>query len=229
MSRIAGVPVTGGARGVLKGGGPRHRRQADAFNVRIASSERCPHARMPPSDVAPLHVRPVDTDADWQQARAIRERVFVDEQNCPPEEEWDRHDATSRHVLGVVPAPDPAAPGSAAPSSAASDSAASGGETAVGTARWRAVPHDGAVVAKLERFAVLPSHRGRGYGTRLVTAVLADARRAGFRSFLLHAQAHLADWYATFGFRSTGRRFDEVGIPHVEMTMHDANPDERRP
>lgn len=158
---------------------------------------------MPTPDVAPLHVRPVDTDADWQQARAIRERVFVDEQECPPEEEWDAYDETSRHVLGVVRTSD--------------------GEAAVGTARWRAVPHDGAVVAKLERFAVLSSHRGRGYGTRLVDAVLADARRAGFRVFLLHAQAHLEDWYATFGFRSTGRRFDEVGIPHVEMTMHEAS------
>jgi predicted GNAT family N-acyltransferase len=93
--------------------------------------------------------------------------------------------------------------------------------TPVATARWRAVTHDDAIVAKLERFAVLPAHRGNGYGHALVEAVLDDARRAGFDTFLLHAQAHLEDWYASFGFRSTGRRFEEAGIPHVEMVRND--------
>jgi predicted GNAT family N-acyltransferase len=93
----------------------------------------------------------------------------------------------------------------------------------VATARWRAVPHGEHVVAKLERFAVLPSHRGEGYGTQLVEAVVDDARRAGFETFVLHSQAHLEDWYERFGFESTGRRFQEAGIPHVEMVKRDAS------
>jgi predicted GNAT family N-acyltransferase len=144
-----------------------------------------------------IDIRPVHADDDWQAARAIRERVFIEEQDCPPAEEWDGHDATSRHVVGWVDG------------------------TPVATARWRAVTHDDAIVAKLERFAVLPAHRGNGYGHALVEAVLDDARRAGFDTFLLHAQAHLEDWYASFGFRSTGRRFEEAGIPHVEMVRND--------
>lgn len=144
-----------------------------------------------------MDIRPVTTDADWQAARTIRERVFIDEQDCPPAEEWDGHDATSRHVVGWID------------------------DTPVATARWRAVPHDDGVVAKLERFAVLPAHRGHGHGRQLVEVVLDDARRAGFDTFLIHAQAHLEDWYATFGFQSAGRRFQEAGIPHVEMVRHD--------
>jgi len=140
-----------------------------------------------------MEITPVQSEDDWQQARAIREQVFIDEQDCPPEEEWDGHDQTSRHVLGRVD-----------------------GE-AVATARWRAVPHEGEIVAKLERFAVLPSYRGKGYGTQLVERALDDARRAGFDVFLVHAQSHLEDWYADLGFESTGRTFEEVGIPHVEM------------
>ena len=140
-----------------------------------------------------MDITPVQDEDDWQQARRIREQVFIDEQDCPPEEEWDGHDETSRHVLGRVE-----------------------GE-AVATARWRAVPHGDEIVAKLERFAVLSSHRGEGYGTQLVERVLDDARRAGFDAFLVHAQAHLEDWYADLGFESTGRTFEEVGIPHVEM------------
>ncbi|MFO8099508.1 MAG: GNAT family N-acetyltransferase [Salinibacter sp.] len=144
-----------------------------------------------------MDIVPIRTDADWQAARAIRERVFIDEQDCPPDEEWDGHDASSRHVLGRVDG------------------------TAVATARWRTVPHNEEIVAKLERFAVLPDYRGCGYGSRLVASVLADARRAGFATFLVHAQAHLKGWYAEHGFESTGRTFEEVGIPHVEMIRRD--------
>jgi predicted GNAT family N-acyltransferase len=140
-----------------------------------------------------MDITPVQSEDDWAAARRVREQVFIDEQDCPPDEEWDGHDETSRHVLGRVD-----------------------GE-AVATARWRAVPHGDAIVAKLERFAVLASHRGQGYGTKLVERVLDDARRAGFDTFLIHAQAHLEDWYGDLGFESTGRTFEEVGIPHVEM------------
>jgi len=140
-----------------------------------------------------MKITPVRTDDEWQAAREIRRRIFIEEQDCPPDEEWDGHDDASRHVLGWV-----------------------GGE-AVATARWRAVPHDEDIVAKLERFAVVPEHRGQGYGTVLVESVVDDARRAGFDTFLVHAQAHLEDWYASFGFQSTGRTFEEAGIPHVEM------------
>jgi predicted GNAT family N-acyltransferase len=147
--------------------------------------------------MASMNVTPVQRDADWEKARAIRTQVFVEEQECPPDEEWDGHDATSRHVLGWVD-----------------------GE-AVATARWRTVAYDEEIVAKLERFAVLDGHRGRGHGTQLVRTVLDDARRAGFDTFLVHAQAHLRDWYEALGFESTGRTFEEVGIPHVEMVRRE--------
>jgi predicted GNAT family N-acyltransferase len=145
-----------------------------------------------------MQFKPVEAEAEWEGAQAVRQRVFVEEQACPPEEEWDAHDATSRHLVGCT---------------------AEG--TIAATARWRAVTHHGAVMAKLERFAVLPAHRSEGHGRALVRYALADARRAGFSAFVLHAQAHLEAFYATFGFASTGRRFQEAGIPHVEMVMHD--------
>jgi predicted GNAT family N-acyltransferase len=147
--------------------------------------------------MAQLDITPVRRDAEWEKARAIRTQVFVEEQDCPPDAEWDGHDATSRHVLGWVD-----------------------GE-AVATARWRTVPHDEEIVAKLERFAVLPDYRGQGHGTQLVHSVLEDARRAGFDTFLVHAQAHLENWYEELGFESTGRTFEEVGIPHVEMVRRE--------
>lgn len=145
-----------------------------------------------------MQIKPVENEAEWEQAKAIRRRVFIEEQNCPPEEEWDGFDEASRHVIGRVDG------------------------QAAATARWRAVPYEEEIAAKLERFAVLPTYRGRGYGRRLVRHVLGDARRAGFVTFVLHAQAHLEDFYASFGFARVGAPFTEAGIPHVKMVKRDA-------
>lgn len=147
---------------------------------------------MPPA----LRILPVRNDADWQQVQHIRTRVFIEEQNCPPEEEWDAFDETSRHLLGWV------------------------NDVAVATARWRTVPFEAVLMAKLERFAVLADHRGRGYGKAMIQATLDDARRAGFSAFVLHAQAHLQALYASFGFAPVGEVFDEVGIPHITMVKY---------
>jgi len=143
--------------------------------------------------VPELRITPVESEAAWQAAKAIRRRVFIEEQDCPPEEEFDEHDAESRHLVGYA------------------------GEEAIAVARWRAVREDGAPVAKLERFAVLPAHRGRGNGRALVLRAIREAERAGLAVQLVHAQAHLEDFYAGFGFERCGKRFTEAGLPHVKM------------
>ena len=154
----------------------------------------------------PTVVREATSDAEWAAVRAVRQRVFVEEQACPPDEEWDAHDAPERrgrethHLL------------------------AERGGVPVGCARWRAVP-GGAVppseTAKLERFAVVPEARGAGLARALVARALADARAAGHRRFVLHAQTYVAPLYAAFGFRPEGGPFDEAGIEHVKMTLED--------
>ncbi len=151
-----------------------------------------------------LDVREVTTDAGWAAVRSVREAVFVREQACPPDEEWDAHDAPEErgrsvhHLLGTV-----------------------GGETAA-CARWRPVVLDGAPAAKLERFAVLMPFRGRGRGRDLVAAALAEARTAGHTRFVLYAQSHLDRFYGSFGFEPVGDLFWEAGIEHVKMTLADS-------
>lgn len=150
-----------------------------------------------------LLLRPVRTEADWAEARRIRTRVFIEEQACPPEEEWDAYDAagargtTAHHLLGEA------------------------GGVPVATARWHPVVLDGGSAAKLERFAVLPEARGHGFGRALIARALADARAAGFTQFVLHAQAHLQPLYASCGFERVGEGFEEAGIPHVKMVLTD--------
>ncbi len=140
-----------------------------------------------------LQIQPVESEAAWEEARRIRQHVFVEEQGCPPEEEWDAHDPASRHLVGYAEG------------------------RAVAVARWRAAAHGEEIVAKLERFAVLPDCRGRGYGRAMVARAMRDARQAGFDVLFLHAQAHLENFYASFGFERAGAPFVEAGIPHVPM------------
>ena len=157
-----------------------------------------------------LHIRPVESEDAWEEARRIRKRVFIEEQACPPDEEWDAYESISRHLVGYVD-----------------------GEP-VAVARWRTTTVGEEIAAKLERFAVLKAHRGRGYGTEIVRFVMDDARRAGFSTFVLHAQAHLEDFYRSFGFERLSDIFEEAGIPHVKMVMREptrtkSGQDERHP
>lgn len=141
-----------------------------------------------------VKVHAVRNGREWREVRAIRTRVFVEEQACPPELEWDEHETTSRHMVGYVD------------------------DEPVAAARWRSVWYDGRSVAKLERFAVLPEYRGRGLGRSLVEQVMEDARLAGFDGYVLHAQKHLEQFYRSLGFETVGDEFEEAGIAHVKMT-----------
>lgn len=149
-----------------------------------------------------MDIRPVISDATWEHAREIRQQVFVVEQACPPEEEWDEHDwdgarADAHHVVGYQDG------------------------QPIATARWRVADWEGETVAKLERFAVLAAFRGGGRGRDLVRHLMAAARQAGHATLFLHAQAHLERFYRDFGFVTVGERFQEAGIPHVKMVRRE--------
>ena len=91
-----------------------------------------------------IQVKKVTDRADLEKVFEIRRQVFVIEQNCPPEIEWEFEDE-STHFLATV-----------------------NGEPA-GASRWRKTDKG----YKLERFAVLAPFRG-GVGKALVQAVLDD-------------------------------------------------------
>ncbi len=160
-----------------------------------------------------VEIRPAVTDADWAAVQSVRRAVFVVEQAVPEADEWDAWDAAGlrgrsvHHLLAE----------------AVDD--AGGERQPVGAARWRVVggaaTPSGTAVAKLERFAVVPSARGAGLGRQLVARALADARAAGHRRFVLHAQTYVTGLYGFFGFQVEGAPFDEDGLEHVKMTLAD--------
>ncbi|OJW14851.1 GNAT family N-acetyltransferase [Mucilaginibacter sp. 44-25] len=134
-------------------------------------------------------VKKVSDPHDLETVFAIRREVFVDEQNCPPELEWENENV-STHFLATVE-----------------------GEPA-GAARWRKTDKG----YKLERFAVLAKFRGYGVGEALVKAVLNDLP-ADATYVYLHAQVQAVGFYEKLGFKPSGTMFKEAGIQHFKMVL----------
>ena len=135
--------------------------------------------------------------ADWatlQDAAAqVRVAVFVQEQGIPAEEEWDFEDATALHAVLFD----------------------TSGQ-ALGTARLLQ-PEAG--IAKIGRMAVLNTWRNKGYGARLLCALISTARARQDTEIRLSAQRSAQAFYAQHGFQVAGAPYDEVGIPHVAMCL----------
>ena len=66
---------------------------------------------------------------------------------------------------------------------------------------------------RIGRVVTRPDARGAGLAARLVDHLVATSSGP----WVLHAQAHLADWYGARGFAVVGPAFSEDGIPHVPM------------
>jgi len=134
-----------------------------------------------------LQVQKVIHPEDLDKVFAIRKIVFVDEQDCPPELEWE-HEDESVHFL-----------------------ATQNGQPC-GACRWRKTD----LGYKLERFAVLKEFRGSGVGRALIAEALSDLPEDA-QYIYLNSQLQATSLYAKFGFASEGEQFEEAGIMHYKM------------
>jgi predicted GNAT family N-acyltransferase len=135
----------------------------------------------------PFRVSVVDYHAALAELRAVRDEVFVDEQQVPVELEHDALDPLCTHVLARLL-----------------------DGTAVGTARLTPERHIG-------RMAVRAPWRGRGVGDALLLSLVDEARRRDWPEVRLNAQAPAIGFYLRHGFMPEGPRFVEAGIEHQAM------------
>lgn len=146
-------------------------------------------------DSPTLTIRKATNPGELRHAFQIRETVFVKEQGVSPEEEYDEHDQSATHLIVYDAEGVPC-----------------------GTARWRQTDRG----IKLERFAVLPSHRGQGVGRLLLDTILWDIEEdpnVSQQLVYLHAQTPAVDFYKKFGFDQVGDEFEECAIKHYEMIL----------
>jgi len=142
-----------------------------------------------------ISVKVVENKDELRQIFAIREKVFVEEQNVARDEEYDEFENISTHFIAVDEEGIPC-----------------------GTARWRFTDKG----MKLERFAVLKSHRGKGVGQALVQAVIDNVRASPDskgKKMYMHAQLPAVSLYSRFGFEKVGDQFEECNIMHYQMEM----------
>jgi predicted GNAT family N-acyltransferase len=134
-----------------------------------------------------LFVNKATNKEELEKVFAIRKTVFVEEQNCPPELEWE-HEEESVHFLALMD------------------------NQPCGACRWRKTENG----YKLERFAVLQEFRGKRIGQALVAAALSDLPEDADYIYL-NAQLTAMPLYARFGFVAEGPQFEEAGIQHFKM------------
>lgn len=117
---------------------------------------------------------------------AIRAAVFMTEQNCPYEEEFDGNDYAGAHILGFV----------------------NGQPAAVMRIRYFAD------FVKLERLAVLPRFRRTLIAKEVVERGLEICRRKGYRKMYGQAQTRLVSFWRRFGFEPMMKNFKLVFSDH---------------
>ena len=137
-----------------------------------------------------LQIKVVQNEEERLKAFIVRSIVYIHEQNCPYDEEFDLNDFSATQILGHI-----------------------NGEPVL-TVRIRYF----GTFAKLERLAIRPQYRGSGYGHKLLKFMLELCREKGFTNFYLHAQERLQPFYEGYGFKRTGNPFAFSDHGYIEMS-----------
>jgi predicted GNAT family N-acyltransferase len=139
--------------------------------------------------VAATRVEVLDWEEARKQAGPIRYAIFFEFKEPPPGVELDDVDAQSAHAVAFDE-----------------------DGKAVGTGRLQP---DG----QIGHLAVLKDARRRGIGAALIAALIAEARKRGFKEVSLSAPLQAAEFYRGFGFAAEGKVYQEAGALHQKMRM----------
>jgi predicted GNAT family N-acyltransferase len=137
------------------------------------------------------HIKHVQSTEELDNAFFIRKKVFVEEQQVPPELEIDEHENHSEHFVAYNEQHIP-----------------------VGAGRLRPLSN---TEAKVERICVDQCERGNTLGAQIMQVLEKAAQEKGIQTLLLHSQDHAERFYQRLGYQTISEPFDEAGIIHVKM------------
>lgn len=135
-------------------------------------------------------VRLIETPAEMAAARELRVKVFVEEQGCPLDEEFDEFDDTGDHAVALI------------------------ADVVIGTGRVYDTVSGETFIG---RMAVDASYRKYGVGARILSFLEARAIAWGASLIELHAQTQAQGFYHRAGYVPRGEKFLEVDIEHILM------------
>jgi len=124
-------------------------------------------------------------------AQRVRDAVFCVEQRISKELERDSYDAAATHAVLY--------------------------ENDVPVSVGRIIHKENAYF--IGRVSTLKTYRGKGYGSRIVKALVDWAFAHDISEVQLHSQKHAEDFYSKLGFQSYGAVFYEAGIEHISMVI----------
>ncbi|MBB5326097.1 putative GNAT family N-acyltransferase [Anoxybacillus tepidamans] len=131
-----------------------------------------------------------EKEALYQDALFVRQKVFVEEQHVPVEEEVDSFEDEAVHfVLYDQNKP-------------------------VGAGRFRMLDE---AIGKIERICVLSDYRNKGAGRLIMERIEQFAKEHGVTKAKLNAQTHAEPFYKKLGYETISDVFIDAGIPHVTM------------
>jgi predicted GNAT family N-acyltransferase len=139
-----------------------------------------------------MEVKRITEENDLNKALQIRNKVFVEEQGVPLENEFDEFDTlngTCEHILVYY------------------------NDQPAGTGRVRIA--DG--VGKLERICILVAYRKLGLGKTIIKKLEEIAAEKGVSRVKLHGQTQAEGFYKKLGYLTSSDVFIEEDIPHVLM------------
>ena len=137
-----------------------------------------------------LEIEQVNYSEAKSEIKAIRVKVFQEEQKVSEELEFDGLDEISLQLLAYLD------------------------NKPVGTARIREVEKQ---AVKIERLAVLPEARGNGIGRKIMETALKIASDRNYTTVVVNAQEYIKKLYQRLGFEQIGDTFEEANITHVKM------------
>lgn len=140
------------------------------------------------------------TFEDLMRVASLRSAVYIGEQECPYEEEFDGNDLAATHLIGYV------------------------GDEPAGCLRIRYF----ADFAKIERLAVRKQFRNTRVAFQVVRAAVELCRKKGYRRLYGHAQKRLVNFWSRFGFKQFegGQELVFSDFDYVEMVAEiDRHPD----
>jgi predicted GNAT family N-acyltransferase len=136
-------------------------------------------------------VRIARTVEDLQMVAAIRAAVYMSEQACPYDEEFDGNDLVAAHFIGFI------------------------GREPVGCLRVRFF----ADFSKIERLAVRAQYRNSTVAFRMVRECVKYVRRKGYTKIYGQAQGAIVDFWSRFGARPLPNQRNLVFSDHVYTEM----------
>jgi predicted GNAT family N-acyltransferase len=140
-----------------------------------------------------LSVAMARTFEDMMRVASVRSAVYIADQQCPYDEEFDGNDFSATHLIGYV------------------------GNEPAGCLRVRYF----ADFAKIERLAVRKEFRNTRLAVNLMRAGIELCRAKGYSRIYAHAQKRLLNFFDRLGFRPLegGREFAFSDFDYIEIVL----------